>query len=386
MSRTEHKVYLVLAVLTLALSPWLGAQNNVGIGTRNPHPTALLEVADSNRGFLLPRTDTMSIHNYVNSLSPNPGIAHGLTIFEVNKRAIYIYNGLKMKWEPVSSLVGPMGPTGITGPTGPRGDRGIATQWRDSAITPPIKRWPAPNAIPPYYEQLGDTCGDFYHQTATGLIWTYDCAIHDWKGPIARWRSLGHPKVVKLQAFGLLEEAMPASAAGNILKQLGNLTYQIKVPPDTVAHVWITAQGNVQKKYTNYHDINRMVFDFYMIDTNGVGKYLNRQAHVTIAPSHQIPLTTTSQFDKVQWEISMAMSLEGKISPAGNPLPVTDFLNWTFQTHYGQFFQAGNTIHTDSSRVIVLDNAGSASNQFENFAMMNIYIVFIRSRNAAYPY
>ena len=66
-------------------------QNNMGIGTRKPDLTAILEIADSNRGFLLPRTDTMSIQNYVNSLSPNPGIAHGLTIFETNMRTIYIY-------------------------------------------------------------------------------------------------------------------------------------------------------------------------------------------------------------------------------------------------------------------------------------------------------
>ena len=118
------------------------SQNNVGIGTQKPNLTAILDIKDSNRGFLLPRTDTASIESYVNSLVPNPGIKHGLTIFEVNMRTIYIYNGFLQKWQPITSLVGPKGPTGITGPTGPRGSFGIATQWRDSANAPPLKRKP----------------------------------------------------------------------------------------------------------------------------------------------------------------------------------------------------------------------------------------------------
>ena len=367
-----------------SLEGW--AQNNVGLGTKTPDLTAILEISDTGRGLLLPRTDTMAIYNYVNSLVPNPGIQHGLTIYETNMKTIYIYNGFLKKWQPISSLRGAKGPTGITGPTGPRGKRGIATQWRDSALFPPIKRWPHPDKIPFYFETLGDTCGDLYHQTFQGFIWSYDCNTHQWTGPLARWRNFGVPLMQKIQATGLLEEPMPSSAAGNSLKIIPGLTYTVRVPPDTVAYLWITTEGNVQRKYVNYHDINKMAFDYYMIDTNNVGSYLNQEQRVTVGRNIKIPLTTTSQFDKTPWEISMTKTLEGKISPAGNPLPVSDYLEWTFQVHYGQYYMAGNSIHSDSSRVIVLDNAGSVSNQYENFAVMSIYVVYERNKNAPWPY
>lgn len=382
--RTIPHIRLILSFVMI--STVLFSQNNVGIGTKKPDLTAVLHVSDSNRGFMLPKTDTMSVINYVNSLSPNPGIQHGLTIWETNMRTIYIYNGLKLKWEPITSLQGPVGPTGITGPTGPRGDRGIATQWRDSALLPPIKRSPKPNNIPYYFETLGDTCGDFYHQTATGLVWVYDCIQNQWDGPIARWRNFGIPTFNKIQATGLLEEPMPTSTAGDTLQLLRNLSYNILVPPDTVAYLWVTSEGNVQKKYVNYNDVNKIAFDLFMIDLNGVGSYTNSRQTVTVGPNNQIPFTTTSQFDKVPWEISYSVKLEGKLSPPGNPLPSTDYNTWTVQTHYGQLFQAGNSMHPDSSRLIILDNAGSVSNQIENFAVMNVFIVFERNKNAAYPY
>ncbi len=370
----------------LIFSGLVKAQNNVGIGTKSPHLTAILEVKDTNRGFLLPRTDTASIENYVNSLVPNPGIEHGLTIYEVNMRTIYIYNGILQKWQPITSLKGPQGPTGVTGPTGPRGDRGIATQWRDSALVPPLKREPHPNKIPPYFETLGDTCGDFYHQTNTGLIWVYDCTVNEWTGPVARWRNFGVPKTEKIVGLGLLEEPMPLDTLGDTLSQLANLTHTIFVPPDTIAYVWVTTEGNVQKKFVNFNDYNKMVFDFYLIDSAGVEGYLNQPEAVTIGPNILVPNTTTVQYDKVPWEISTTLTLEGKISPAGNPLPANDYRTWTISTHYGQFFMSGNTTHPDSSRVLVLDNSMSSTAQNENFAVMSIYIVYERSPNAAYPY
>lgn len=380
------KLHISLILSLVLVSTVLVSQNNVGVGTKKPDLTAVLHVSDSNRGFMLPKTDTMSVINYVNSLSPNPGIQHGLTIWETNMQTIYIYDGLKQKWQAITSLQGPTGPTGITGPTGPRGDRGIATQWRDSALLPPIKRFPKPNKIPYYFETLGDTCGDFYHQTATGLVWTYDCIQNQWAGPIARWRNFGIPRFDKIQATGLLEEPMPTSTAGDTLQLLGNLSYNILVPPDTVAYLWVTSEGNVQKKYVNYNDVNRIAFDLFMIDLNGVGSYTNSRQTVSVGPNIQIPFTTTSQFDKVPWEISYSQKLEGKLSPPGNPLSATDYNIWTIQTHYGQLFQSGNSVHPDSSRLIILDNAGSVSNQIENFAVMNVFIVFERNKNAAYPY
>ena len=57
-----------LLLANLALYTTVFGQNNVGIGTKDPHLTSILDIQDTNRGFLLPRTDTMAIENYVNSL------------------------------------------------------------------------------------------------------------------------------------------------------------------------------------------------------------------------------------------------------------------------------------------------------------------------------
>ena len=85
MSIKQHISYVIIFLMGFAISK---SQNNVGIGTKKPDLTAIMDVADSNRGFMLPKTDTMSVINYVNSLSPNPGIQHGLTIWETNMRTI----------------------------------------------------------------------------------------------------------------------------------------------------------------------------------------------------------------------------------------------------------------------------------------------------------
>ncbi|MEQ8325242.1 MAG: hypothetical protein RIC15_11165 [Vicingaceae bacterium] len=361
------------------------AQNNVGINTRKPDLTAISHIDDSARGFLLPRTDTQSVWNYVNTLSPNPGIAHGLTIFETNLQTIYIYNGIKQKWEPISSLQGPQGAIGPTGPRGPIGPIGISTQWRDSALLDPVKRKPKTTNIPPYFTQLGDTCGDIYHQTATGLVWSYNCDSNRWDGPIARWRNLGPGELSYVKTLGLYELNMSPGSAQDTLGLIPGLTYTFRVPPDTIAHVWITSQGNVSKSKRNDTSFNKMAFDFYVIDTNGVGQYHNSRKTVSIGPNFLITTSNFSQFDKVPWSIHMAKSFEGKISPAGNPLPKNDFNTFTIETHAGQFYRPDNPLGING-RVTISDGGASANAKYENYAIMNVYIIFERSKNAPYPY
>lgn len=88
------------------------AQDNMGIGTLNPDPSAILEVQSTDKGVLLPRL-TSAQKNGI----PNP--AQGLFIFDTDTESFWYYDGVQ--W--VEAL-GPQGPTGPQGPQGPQGIQG----------------------------------------------------------------------------------------------------------------------------------------------------------------------------------------------------------------------------------------------------------------------
>ena len=148
--------------LLLLLAHFLRAQDNTGIGTSKPHPSAILEVRDSARGVLIPSTDTLSIKEYVATLNPNPGIADGLLIFDTILNTYLYYDALANDWRALIDLVGNRGAAGPQGPRGPRGDTGLVNDWRDSASFDEIV--------------LGrDTCYDWFFIFQTGEVWRMWC-------------------------------------------------------------------------------------------------------------------------------------------------------------------------------------------------------------------
>lgn len=93
------------------------SQNNVGVGTNTPDPTSALEVQSTDKGVLIPRTDT----NTVNVASGPGKPATGLLIYQNTDNIFYYFDGTK--WRPIGSG-GSAGPTGPQGPTGPAGANG----------------------------------------------------------------------------------------------------------------------------------------------------------------------------------------------------------------------------------------------------------------------
>jgi len=85
------------------------AQNNVGIGTNTPDASAILELLATNKGILIPRTDT--------TLVPAP--ATGLLIYQNADSGFYYFDGAK--W---MAALGPVGPTGAPGTNGTNGTDG----------------------------------------------------------------------------------------------------------------------------------------------------------------------------------------------------------------------------------------------------------------------
>lgn len=105
--------FLITQVFFTAFS-----QDNMGIGTLNPDPSALLEVQSTDKGVLLPRL-TSSQKNGI--ASP----AQGLFIFDTDTESFWYYDGTQ--WVEALGPIGPtgpqgvQGPQGVTGPTGPTG-------------------------------------------------------------------------------------------------------------------------------------------------------------------------------------------------------------------------------------------------------------------------
>lgn len=112
-------LWITGAFLTL-LSFETVAQNNVGIGTTTPDPTAVLDVESTSKGMLVPRLTTVQ---RLAIGSP----ANSLLVYDTDLDCFYYYR-TSTGWENlcagIQGPVGPQGPAGPAGATGPQGPAG----------------------------------------------------------------------------------------------------------------------------------------------------------------------------------------------------------------------------------------------------------------------
>ena len=104
-------------------SPLFAQNNNVGVGTTSPDPTALLDINSNSKGVLVPRLTTAQRTGIA---SP----AQGLLVYDTDLGCFYYYNSTTSAWVSLCQA-GPAGPTGAqgvagtNGPTGPSGADGL---------------------------------------------------------------------------------------------------------------------------------------------------------------------------------------------------------------------------------------------------------------------
>jgi len=106
---------LRITLFALFISSAAMAQDNMGIGTLAPDPSAILEVSSTNKGVLLPRLTSAQKNGIA---SP----AQGLFIFDTTTESFWYYDG--NQWVEALGPIGPAGPQGLQGPQGPTGPTG----------------------------------------------------------------------------------------------------------------------------------------------------------------------------------------------------------------------------------------------------------------------
>lgn len=112
----KWKIFFTSMIFLLISSAGFSQNNNVGIGTLTPAPSALLELQSTDKGLLIPRTDTSTVN-----AAGNP--ATGLLIYQTTDNTFYYFDGFV--WKQLGSVsIGPTGPTGLQGAQGIQGPTG----------------------------------------------------------------------------------------------------------------------------------------------------------------------------------------------------------------------------------------------------------------------
>ncbi|MCW3126812.1 MAG: phage tail fiber protein [Bacteroidetes bacterium] len=112
---------ICLTVLSVLLVYAAFAQNNVGIGVSNPHPSAILDIYSTKQGLLIPR-----MHSAQRLAIATP-LANGLLVFDIDSGCVVAYDSVSVSWKNLCAIaIGTGGGTGAQGPTGSQGNTGPA--------------------------------------------------------------------------------------------------------------------------------------------------------------------------------------------------------------------------------------------------------------------
>jgi hypothetical protein len=109
-----------IALTIIIASLCANAQNNnVGVGTLTPDPSAILDLVHNNKGFLVPR---MTAVQRMAIVSP----ANALLVYDTDSSCFFYYKQPALAWVSLCQAgpIGATGATGIAGAQGPTGSQG----------------------------------------------------------------------------------------------------------------------------------------------------------------------------------------------------------------------------------------------------------------------
>ena len=334
--RFFHTLLVLLSTCGMAGSSY--AQQNIGVGTASPHPSAILHLADSlDKGFAIPCTDTNAVIALVNSIVPSPGIANGLLVFQKSDQVFYYYDGNQSRFVPLSGITGPQGPQGPVGDEGPRGPRGGFSTIRHDTVPPVLL--------------AGDKYGDYFINTVTGQMYEVNLLGTAWDlvtGGVTRsiWRSTILDGIsIHRSSTPMLPDPMPSSANTIVYKGIAGLREVIEVGFDSIGYAMINAYGTIRKELPN-DDYNYARFDISV-----KGARADVEQDVGIAPNGPPP---HREFDHASWKISYFTQL----TPGSNIIEVV----------------GGQRFSRDTNGAIILADGPGTENQ----AHMDIYLFFRR--------
>ncbi|MFN8276217.1 MAG: hypothetical protein U0T84_01920 [Chitinophagales bacterium] len=115
---TAYSIPTILIFCLMTLSFQMQGQNNIGIGTPAPDPSAVLELKSTDKGVLIPRVTALQ---RLSIAAP----AEGLMVYDIDSSCFFFFS---TQWKSLcrNGLPGATGPTGANGVTGATGDTGPA--------------------------------------------------------------------------------------------------------------------------------------------------------------------------------------------------------------------------------------------------------------------
>lgn len=91
---------IIFALLTVMSIPAF-AQNNMGVGTTTPEPRAILDVASTEKGMLIPRM--LTSQRLAIDVTTDPMDVRGLMVYDLDQKSMYVFDGTS--WKQVSASV-----------------------------------------------------------------------------------------------------------------------------------------------------------------------------------------------------------------------------------------------------------------------------------------
>lgn len=89
---------LILTIATVVIANQLFAQQNVGVGTTTPDPSAILDLAATDKGLLVPRVTQAERLAIINP-------ARGLMVYDIDADCFYFFSNI---WVPLCQSNGPL--------------------------------------------------------------------------------------------------------------------------------------------------------------------------------------------------------------------------------------------------------------------------------------